>query len=277
MQPGSRSIIYDAVLNQSLAQPINTQYVYSDLSMITLMFALGTLVRNNNLIDVSSLNPACAAEGSGPDASMCFYEAYLRQHVWGAMGLQNTGFLPDQSRFGDCAPAENFTNVGSQIFYPNIQMQGQVSDGNAYAMGGIAGHAGLFSSASELLKMMRMWTFPDAHSLLTPSVVKEFTTEFNHSQSSRALGWNINDPTVFDYGTSQVCGPNASPLIFMHTGYTGTMACGASQAQSPYLAVLLTNRVYPTDTTGSDGVNAVRRAFGDAVASLLTGADVKVY
>lgn len=106
--------------------------------------------------------------------------------------MPNTRFLPPKNLWSDAAPCENDTT------YLHKVIQGQVSDGNAYALGGIAGHAGLFSTAHDLYLLAHRILFatPD-DTFLNATTAKFFTTEYNHTQSSRALGWNTNDPTVF--------------------------------------------------------------------------------
>ncbi len=86
-----------------------------------------------------------------------------------------------------------------------------------------------------------------------------FSTEFNHSQSSRALGWNTNDPGAPDYGWNLSCG-GLSARTFMHTGYSGTEVC--IDPVSRMFTVLLTNRVYPNDPKVS--IAAARREFNTA-------------
>ena len=76
-------------------------------------------------------------------------------------------------------------------------IQGQVSDGNAYAMGGIAGHAGVFSTAGDLFTLAYRIMYPNAfpdNVFMNATTAKYFTTEYNHTQSCRALGWSTNDP-----------------------------------------------------------------------------------
>lgn len=87
-------------------------------------------------------------------------------------------------------------------------------------MGGIAGHAGLFSRADEVLRLMELWMFPNKYPgvFLNTTTTSLFTKEYNHSQSSRALGWNTNDPTVFDEGWDQSCG-TLSSTTYMHLGW----------------------------------------------------------
>jgi len=261
-----RNQIYDAVLNQTLVTPPNIQYVYSDLSFITLAFAIGSVIKANNLVPADSLLPACVQAG-GLGVTQCYYEAYVRVVVLplGGQapggGMMATGFLPTPGYWGMAAPCENDTS------YEHKVIQGQVSDGNAYAMGGIAGHAGLFSNVLDIAQLVDALMFHPLPGFLTPETVHYFVREWNHTQSSRALGWNTNDPDVVDEGWDQVCGDKLSPVTFLHTGYTGTMIC--ADTQNEFYTILLTNRVYPTDAPGSGPVHAVRQAFGDAVLAAL--------
>jgi serine-type D-Ala-D-Ala carboxypeptidase len=98
-------------------------------------------------------------------------------------------------------------------------MQGQVSDQNAYAMGGIAGHAGLFSTAPDLFHLLHTLLFAsEDDTFVNSTTVALFTTMYNASQSSRALGWDTNNYNNSDY---LGCG-NLSSSSWTHTGYTGT-------------------------------------------------------
>jgi hypothetical protein len=66
-------------------------------------------------------------------------------------------------------------------------------------LGGISGHAGAFGTAGDVALLAAAFLFPDdmEKPLIRNSTAQLFMTEFNHSQSSRALGWNTNDPAVF--------------------------------------------------------------------------------
>lgn len=99
-------------------------------------------------------------------------------------------------------------------------MQGQVSDQNAYALGGIAGHAGLFTNVFDVSVLThRLMYAKDDDDYINSATVQLFTTIKNVTQSSRALGWDTNNYAMNDY---RGCG-NFSQLTYMHTGYTGTM------------------------------------------------------
>lgn len=110
------------------------------------MYVVGTLARTLGYIGVGDLYPGCynASLGLGGPNDQCYFEAYVRKYVFGGLGLNSTRFLPPRSVWPLAAPCENDTD------YRHIVSQGTVSDGNAYAMGGIAGHAGVFSNAIDL-------------------------------------------------------------------------------------------------------------------------------
>lgn len=110
-------------------------------------------------------------------------------------------------------------------------LQGQVSDQNAYALGGIAGHAGLFSTARELFTLLHTLLFASSTDpFVNATTVTKFTTVYNVTQSSRALGWDTNNYAISDY---LGCG-NLSSTSWTHTGYTGTevRACFGLQLES---------------------------------------------
>ncbi len=116
--------------------------------------------------------------------------------------MTNTHYLPPPSVAPLCAPTENDT------LYMHRVIQGQVSDNNTYASGGISGHAGLFSNVNDLAIFMHRIMFAQEVKItifstskndqfLNRTTVSLFIKEYNHTQSSRALGWNTNDPGVF--------------------------------------------------------------------------------
>jgi len=255
------------LLEQKLDYPIGSKYVYSDLSMITLMYVVGQIAAQKNLVDRSHVLPSCLLDQAPahgqkhvpsrihPWNAPCYYEAFVRS-LMPHLGLQETQFLPPSASWGSIAPACVNTT------YRRCPMQGQVSDGNAFALGGISGHAGLFSPAHDLhtlasLLLKPTWAFPNK------TTTKRFTTIHNRSQSSRALGWDTNDYASNSY---RGCG-NLSSQTFTHTGYTGTQVCIDPVMQ--LITVLLTNRCYPDDSEASKSkIHTVRQNFNNAAISL---------
>jgi CubicO group peptidase (beta-lactamase class C family) len=250
--------IYASLLNQSLLNPIGAKYLYSDLNYITLMYVIGHLADTLGYVTDSDLRDFCKGLNTDGARKQCYFEAYIRKYVFDVVGMSNSGFRIPETAWSNCAPTVNDT------VFQHDTYQGQVSDGNAYIMGGIAGHAGLFSNVDDLYALMTKYLFADPNSsFLNSTTVSLFIKEYNHSQSSRALGWNTNDHTVVDQGFTQACG-TLSPLTFMHTGYTGTLICVDPTRE--LIAILLTNRVYPEPTdTNEDKIIRVRRQWTTAI------------
>lgn len=270
--------IYTAMLAQPLDRAPGEKFVYSDLSMITMMYVVGTIVAQHGLVAPSDLIPACAAAAAATPTShavpgpitQCYYEAFVRVHVFEALGLSQTGFLPPPSEKGRCAPAWNDTaaDAPGNVPYRHEVVQGYVSDGNSYALGGIAGHAGVFSVVGEVMTIARALLFPGhggTKPLVNKTTIDTFVTAKNLTQSSRALGWDTNSYTANTY---RGCG-NLSQSTFTHTGYTGTEVC--CDRDNGFATVLLTNRVYPVADDESElKIHAARQAFNNAVLAVMS-------
>ena len=138
---------------------------------------------------------------------------------------------------------------------------GEVHDENAAALGGIAGHSGLFGTAAAVGSYARhvLQILDGRSGVFRRSTVEEFVTRrADIPGSSRALGWDTMLPT-------SSCGTKMSPRAFGHTGYAGT-SLWIDPEKNVYV-VLLTNRVHPTRT--NEAIQQVRRAVHDAVMSEL--------
>ncbi len=141
-------------------------------------------------------------------------------------------------------------------------LKGIVHDNYAAALGGVAGHAGLFGSAEAVGAFARVvlraargdesGPYP-----FTPALVRLFTTKTRVPGSSRALAWDTMLPT-------SSCGTRMSPSAFGHVGYTGT-SLWIDPERDRYF-VLLTN--HARGTASRDALRDVRRAFHDALADL---------
>ena len=139
---------------------------------------------------------------------------------------------------------------------------GDVHDNYAAALGGIAGHAGVFGTAAGVAAFARLAlraaradsAMPEP---LSPPHVVEFTTKSTVPGSSRALGWDTMLPTAS-------CGTSMSPAAFGHVGFTGT-SLWIDPLRDRYF-VLLTNRACGGGTL--EQMRAVRRAFHDTLADL---------
>jgi CubicO group peptidase (beta-lactamase class C family) len=142
-------------------------------------------------------------------------------------------------------------------------LQGEVHDENCWALGGVAGHAGLFGTAAAVgafaRAMLSGLTAEEAGSAglqVTRSTLARFVRKSSVPGSSRALGWD----TML---TSSSCGTRLSPQAIGHTGFTGT-SLWIDPAQDLYV-VFLTNRVHPT--RDNNAIQPVRRELHDALVS----------
>jgi CubicO group peptidase (beta-lactamase class C family) len=135
-------------------------------------------------------------------------DQFVARNVYRRLGLRNTLFLPGRDRRSKVAPTENYPPRG----YP---LRGEVHDEAAYALGGVAGHAGLFGTASDLAVFAQMMLNGGTYNgvrIVSDTTVARFTTR---TAGSRALGWD----TCIGGGS---CGFHLGPRSYGHTGYTGT-------------------------------------------------------
>ncbi|HEX8724358.1 MAG TPA: serine hydrolase [Gemmatimonadaceae bacterium] len=178
-------------------------------------------------------------------------DRFVAEHVFEPLGMHDTEFNPDPSLDFRIAPTDSWSSRG----YP---LQGQVNDDNAYAMGGVAGHAGLFSSASDLAIFAQMMLNGGTYNgvrIVADSTVKIFTTRAPHADG-RALGW---DTCSGEGGCGQFMGSSA----YGHTGFTGTSIWIDPDRQM--FVILLTNRVYdPKVRYSMTAIADVRADLADA-------------
>ncbi len=153
----------------------------------------------------------------------------LRARVFEPLGMTSTMYRPDVSLASRVAPTEVTPPRG----YP---LRGEVHDENAFALGGIAGHAGLFSTASDVSVFAQMMINSGVYEgtrIIADSTVRLFT---RRATGTRALGW---DTCATEHGG---CGQFFSERSFGHTGYTGTSLW--IDPDRELFVVLLTNRVH---------------------------------
>ena len=177
-------------------------------------------------------------------------DVYLERHVTGPLGMMNTMYRPDTSLRARVAPTE---------FDPWRQrhIRGEVHDENAYMLGGVSGHAGLFSTAADLARFARMMLSGgtlDGARVLRPQTIAQFTAVQDPTLSHRALGWET--PT----GRNSA-GHRMSARAFGHTGFTGTSLW--MDPERGVFVLLLSNRVNPSRQNAR--ISQVRIALADAV------------
>jgi len=185
-------------------------------------------------------------------------DRFLDTRVFGPLGMSDTRFRPDASLRGRIAPTELNPPRG----YP---LRGEVHDENAYALGGVAGHAGLFSTASDLAVFAQMLLNGGSYNgtrIVADSTVKLFT---RRAAGTRALGWDT-------CGGKGSCGTYLSPTAYGHTGFTGTSLW--IDPEREMFVVLLTNRVHAARARRPAKVIAdVRADLADAAALAVTDSD----
>lgn len=182
-------------------------------------------------------------------------DAFLERRVFAPLGMADTHFRPDPSLRGRIAPTELTPPRG----YP---LRGEVHDENAFALGGVAGHAGIFSTASDLAVFAQMMLNGGSYGgtrLVADSTVRLFT---RRAAGTRALGW---DTCAGSYG----CGRYLSANAFGHTGFTGTSLW--IDPDRDMFVILLTNRVYAARARRPARViSDVRADLADAAALAVT-------
>ena len=165
-------------------------------------------------------------------------DEFLEQNLYEPLGMTHTLFNP-LNRFlkSEIAPTEN-----DQVFRQR-QVWGTVHDPNAALLGGVAGHAGLFSNAWDLAKLYQMNLQNGVYGgrrYLYPETVHHFTVNYT-DKSHRGIGWN----KPLDSGDEiSTIASTASPNTYGHTGFTGTVVWVDPDRQLVF--IMLSNRVYPS-------------------------------
>ncbi len=157
---------------------------------------------------------------------------YLKKHVFAPLGMKDTDYNPNPDLLNRIVPTE---------YEGDVLIHGWVHDENTHSLGGVAGHAGLFSTAPDLSLFCRMMLHKgelEGVRIFQPETIKLFTSRISES-SSRCLGWDSPE------GESSG-GIYISPHSFGHTGYTGTSLW--IDAENDVYVILLTNAVHPDRT-----------------------------
>jgi beta-glucosidase-like glycosyl hydrolase/CubicO group peptidase (beta-lactamase class C family) len=175
--------------------------------------------------------------------------------VFAPLGMKDTMYRPPKKLWPEIAPTEIDNNLRHRL------VQGEVHDENAFAMGGVSGHAGVFSTAPDLAAFCQMLLNGGVYAhqrILRRATIAQFATPQQLSGGTRTLGWAV--PT--EGGSS---GHYFSAHSFGHTGFTGTSIWIDPDRQ--LFVVLLTNRVHPTRENIK--IQQVRPALHDAVMQAL--------
>jgi beta-glucosidase-like glycosyl hydrolase/CubicO group peptidase (beta-lactamase class C family) len=178
-----------------------------------------------------------------------------RTFIFSPLGMKDTMYRPPKKLWPTIAPTEIDSNLRHRL------VQGEVHDENAYAIGGVSGHAGVFSTAPDLAAFCQMLLNGGVYAhqrILRRATIWLFTSPQQLSGGTRTLGWAV--PT--EGGSS---GHYFSAHSFGHTGFTGTSIWIDPDRQ--LFVVLLTNRVHPTRENTK--IQQVRPALHDAVMQAL--------
>ncbi|HYG64970.1 MAG TPA: serine hydrolase domain-containing protein [Thermoanaerobaculia bacterium] len=181
--------------------------------------------------------------------------AFVRDRVFAPLGMRETRFRPPPELRSRIAPTEFDPWRGRLV-------HGEVHDENAFALGGVAPHAGLFGTAGDLARFARMLLnggVLDGRCIVSRETVELFTRRAGIPDSDRALGWDTKSAE----GSS--AGSLMSARSFGHTGFTGTSVW--IDPERRLFVILLTNRVHPTRE--SNLIREVRPAVADAVVRAL--------
>jgi uncharacterized protein YbbC (DUF1343 family)/CubicO group peptidase (beta-lactamase class C family) len=244
---------YDEAMKRLYREPLRSQpgtrFVYSDINYI----ALGEVVHR-----VSGL----------------LLDEFVQRNIFAPLGMRDTGFHPDTKLRTRIAPTEKrrgqmnyLGDSGSDAGSEGDQwLRGQVHDPTSFRMNGIAGHAGLFSTADDLAIFCQMLLNGGVYNnarILSPLTIAAMTQPHAVSESgaARGLGWDMASSFSGNRG-------DLFPLgSFGHTGFTGT-SIWIDPASDSFI-VFLSNRVHPD---GKGDVGPLRGRVASIVASSIIDA-----
>ncbi|HEX6803216.1 MAG TPA: exo-beta-N-acetylmuramidase NamZ domain-containing protein [Terriglobales bacterium] len=222
----SKAAAYSLAFAEIPVTPPETRFIYSDTNFIV----LGALVERLTGMSL---------------------DAYCAQNVFAPLGMSHTRFLP---------PAEWIPQIAPTQYDENNQMlRGVVHDPRSRRMGGVAGHAGLFSTADDLAKFAQA-LLDGGSPILSGLTVHKMTSPQQppNLPSVRGLGWDIDSPFSSNRGELLPVGS------FGHTGFTGTSIWIDPTTRS-YI-ILLTSSVHPR---GQGNVISLRTKVATAVAAAI--------
>jgi uncharacterized protein YbbC (DUF1343 family) len=220
-----RDAAFAMAMQETPLYPPGTRFLYSDINFET----LGFLVEK---VTGMTLN------------------GYASAHIFTPLGMKDTRFLPPAEWIPRIAPTQ-YDEQGNML-------RGVVHDPTARRMDGVAGHAGLFSTADDLAKFAQ--ELLSGHRILNRLAVEKMTTPQQPATapSLRGLGWDIDSPFASNRGELLPVGS------FGHTGFTGT-SVWIDPVTDTYI-ILLTNAVHPR---GHGSVISLRARVATAVAAAL--------
>ncbi|MBV9484139.1 MAG: DUF1343 domain-containing protein [Acidobacteria bacterium] len=222
---GGKTTAYNMAFAGKVENPPGSRFVYSDINFIT----LGALVER---VSGESL------------------DHYAQEHVFAPLSMTHTRFLPPPSWRTKIAPTQ-YDDSGHML-------RGEVHDPTARRMGGIAGHAGLFSTADDTAKFAQ--ALLSGKRILSPLAIEKMTSPQQppNATAIRGFGWDIDTPYSSNRGDLLPVGS------FGHTGFTGT-SLWIDPVTDTYI-ILLTNAVHPR---GQGNAISLRTRVATAVTAAL--------
>jgi uncharacterized protein YbbC (DUF1343 family)/CubicO group peptidase (beta-lactamase class C family) len=243
---GDMWIGYDRAIELAIEEiptaPPGERFVYSDINY----FLLGDIVKR-----VSGLP----------------LDQFAKKHIFDPLGMKDTGFVPAATLRPRIAPTEKCTPYGWPCEGPDLQMlRGVVHDPTARRMAGVAGHAGLFSTAADLSIFCRMLLNGGRYNgvrILSPLTVAKMTSPVSApgDPNVRGLGWDIDSSFSSNRGELLPIGS------FGHTGFTGTSLWIDPLTET--FVVFMSNRLHPD---GRGDVTPLRARVATIAASAITDA-----
>jgi CubicO group peptidase (beta-lactamase class C family) len=246
---GAKADVLATIAAEPLQYPPGERVTYSDLGFITLGFLLQRLTGEKLAVLAQS-------------------------HIFKPLGLQRTFFNPDIAARTGVAACENGNTYERDMCerdfagrpygdWRNEIIWGEVHDGNAHFLGGAAGHAGLFSTATETLALANQFIGSRSR-LLKPETCELFRQNMTEGlNEARSFAWQLAQTR------DSTAGSSLPPEAFGHTGFTGT-SCWIDSAHERVF-ILLTNRTHHRALPFAN-INSVRREFHTlAVAALDVG------
>ncbi len=186
-------------------------------------------------------------------------DRYLQRILFTPLHLTDTSFHPGAAVLARVAPTE---------WGEGVMLHGRVHDPRARQLGGVAGHAGMFSTAADLARICRMLLDQGRLArvrVLRPETVRLMWTRSPDADGVRTLGWDVSS------GFSRTMAPFFPPASVGHTGFTGT-AVWLDPPTRSYM-IVLTNRVHPSGG-GSARIRELRTRVAAAVGAALFGGGV---
>jgi serine-type D-Ala-D-Ala carboxypeptidase len=195
-------------------------------------------------------------------------DAFCQREIFGPLGMSNTTFNPPAAIRQQIPPSADErqepsgsdTAVGQSRTFRNRIIQGEVQDENAFVLGGVAGHAGLFCTANDIARYAETM-LTGGNPILLPDTISLFThRESFPPDTTRTLGWDTPS-------TPSQSGKHFGPRSYGHLGYTGTSLWIDPDRQLSI--TLLTNRTWPD--CSNQAIKQVRPKFHDAIVEALSG------